>query len=67
MSYFAVPYAIHFDDTMAYGGHHFLTAFKLQCEGRESLLFGEWGFGAPGVRDDFASIHLLTGEAYAQT
>jgi acyl transferase domain-containing protein/acyl-CoA thioesterase FadM len=66
MSYFAVPYTIHFDDTMAYGGHHFLTAFKLQCEGRESLLFGSWGFGAPGVRDDFGSIHLLTGEAYAR-
>jgi acyl transferase domain-containing protein/acyl-CoA thioesterase FadM len=66
MSYFASPYTIHFDDTMAYGGHHFLTAFKLQCEGRESLLFGPWGFGAPGVRDDFRSIHLLTGEAYAR-
>ncbi|APR76735.1 modular polyketide synthase [Minicystis rosea] len=66
MSYFAAPYTIHFDDTMAYGSHHFLTAFKLQCAARESLLFGRWIFGAPGVEADLSRIHLLTGEAYAR-
>jgi acyl transferase domain-containing protein/acyl-CoA thioesterase FadM len=66
VSYFASPYTIHFDDTMAYGSHHFLTAFKFQCAARESLLFGRWVFGAPGVEADLSRIHLLTGEAYSR-
>jgi acyl transferase domain-containing protein/acyl-CoA thioesterase FadM len=66
VSYFAAPYTIHFDDTMAYGSHHFLTAFKFQCAARESLLFGRWVFGAPGVQADLPRIHLLTGEAYSR-
>ena len=41
MAYFATEYTIHFDDTMAYGSHHFLTAFKWQCASREAFLFGE--------------------------
>ncbi len=66
MSYFATPYTIHFDDTMAYGSHHFLTAFKLQCAGRESLLFGERVFDTEGVREALDQVHLLTADAYAR-
>jgi acyl transferase domain-containing protein/NAD(P)-dependent dehydrogenase (short-subunit alcohol dehydrogenase family)/acyl-CoA thioesterase FadM len=63
---FAVPYPIHFDDTMAYGTHHFLTSFKVQCAGREGLLFGPWLSGHPEVRDELRAIHLLTVDAYAR-
>ena len=50
MNYFATDYTIHFDDTMAYGSHHFLTAFKFQCAAREALLYGALIFDQPGVR-----------------
>lgn len=65
-SYFAIDYTIHFDDTMAYGGHHFLTAFKLQCASREAFLFGEHVFDQPGVKEALAGVHLLTSDAYAR-
>ena len=66
MNYFATEYTIHFDDTMAYGSHHFLTAFKLQCAARESFLFGEKIFDVAGVEQALDSIHLLTADAYAR-
>lgn len=66
MYYFATPYTIHFDDTMTYGSHHFLTSFKFQCFSRESFLFGERIFDVPGVRESLDSIHLLTADAYAR-
>jgi malonyl CoA-acyl carrier protein transacylase/NAD(P)-dependent dehydrogenase (short-subunit alcohol dehydrogenase family)/acyl-CoA thioesterase FadM len=66
MNYFATEYTIHFDDTMAYGSHHFLTAFKLQCAARESFLFGEKIFDVAGVKQALDCIHLLTADAYAR-
>ena len=66
MNYFATEYTIHFDDTMAYGSHHFLTAFKLQCAARESFLFGEKIFDVAGVAEALDKILLLTADAYAR-
>ncbi len=66
MSYFAAAYTIHFDDTMAYGSHHFLTAFKFQCAARESLLYGDHIFDKTGVRQALDSVHLLTADAYSR-
>ena len=66
LSYFATEYTIHFDDTMAYGSHHFLTAFKFQCASRESFLFGERIFDVRGVREALDEIHLFTADAYAR-
>ena len=66
MSYFATAYTIHFDDTMAYGSHHFLTAFKFQCAARESLLYGDRIFDAVGVREALDQIHLFTADAYTR-
>lgn len=66
MSFFAVPYDIHFDDTMAYGSHHFLTNFKFQCAGREHLLFGPHFFEVPELRRDFDQVLLLTYEGYSR-
>ncbi|AKF82981.1 polyketide synthase [Myxococcus fulvus 124B02] len=66
MGYFAVPYVIHFDDTMAYGSHHFLTNFKFQCAGREHLLFSPHFFEVPEFRRDFDRVLLLTYEGYSR-
>jgi 3-oxoacyl-(acyl-carrier-protein) synthase/NAD(P)-dependent dehydrogenase (short-subunit alcohol dehydrogenase family)/acyl-CoA thioesterase FadM len=66
MGYFAVPYDIHFDDTMAYGSHHFLTNFKFQCAGREHLLFGPHFYEVPELRRDFEQVLLLTYEGYTR-
>ncbi len=66
MYYYAAAYTIHFDDTMAYGSHHFLTAFKFQCFSRESFLFGEQIFDVAGVREALDGIHLLTADAYTR-
>lgn len=66
MAYFAVPYEIHFDDTMAYGSHHFLTNFKFQCAGREHLLFGEHLYRQPGFAEEFEQVLLLTQEGYTR-
>ncbi|WP_342375430.1 SDR family NAD(P)-dependent oxidoreductase [Myxococcus stipitatus] len=66
MGYFAVPYVIHFDDTMAYGSHHFLTNFKFQCAGREHLLFSPHFFEVPEFRRDFDRVLLLTHEGYSR-
>ena len=66
MAYFATDYTIHFDDTMAYGSHHFLTAFKFQCAARESFLFGDRIIDVPGVQGALDDIHLFTADAYAR-
>ncbi len=66
MAYYATPYTIHFDDTMAYGGHHFLTSFKFQCASREAFLFGDKIFDLPGVKEDLDKVHLLTSDAYSR-
>jgi acyl transferase domain-containing protein/NAD(P)-dependent dehydrogenase (short-subunit alcohol dehydrogenase family)/acyl-CoA thioesterase FadM len=66
MAFFAVPYVIHFDDTMAYGSHHFLTNFKFQCAGREHLLFSPHFFEVPELRRDFDQVLLLTYEGYSR-
>ncbi|GHG99482.1 type I polyketide synthase [Comamonas sp. JC664] len=66
MGFFAVPYDIHFDDTMAYGSHHFLTNFKFQCAGREHLLFSPALFEVPEFRRDFDQVLLLTYEGYSR-
>ncbi|WP_224365536.1 type I polyketide synthase [Hyalangium versicolor] len=66
MHFFAVPYDVHFDDTMAYGSHHFLTNFKFQCAGREHLLFSPHFFEVPEFRRDFDQVLLLTYEGYSR-
>lgn len=66
MAFYATHYTIHFDDTMAYGSHHFLTAFKFQCAARESFLFGERVFDVEGVREALDGVHLFTSDAYAR-
>lgn len=66
MCYYGTDYTIHFDDTMAYGSHHFLTGFKFQCASRESFLFGESVFDMPGVREALDSVYLLTADAYSR-
>jgi hypothetical protein len=37
MSFFTIPYQIHFEDTMAYGSHHYLTNFRFQCAAHEAF------------------------------
>ena len=66
MAYFATDYTIHFDDTMAYGSHHFLTAFKFQCAAREAFLFGERIYDIEAVRLALDDIHLITADAYSR-
>lgn len=66
MSYFATPYTIHFDDTMAYGSHHFLSGFKFQCAARESLLYGDLIYDRQGVPEALDTIHLFTADAYSR-
>ena len=65
-AFFATEYTIHFDDTMAYGSHHFLTSFKFQCAARETFMFGEHVYDVTGVKDALDSVHLLTSDAYAR-
>ncbi|MFC1757746.1 SDR family oxidoreductase [Planctomycetota bacterium] len=66
MSFYATEYTIHFDDTMAYGSHHFLAAFKFQCAVRETYLFGEQIFDVPGVKEVLDRVHLFTADAYSR-
>ena len=68
MSYYAVPYRVLFDDTMAYGSHHYLTNFKFQCIAREYLLFSKENgvHEKRSLREDFDNILLLTQEGYSR-
>src|SRR5262245_41069418 len=66
MPFFAMPYRVLFDDTMAYGSHHFLTNFKFQCEAREHFFFQEVverSSEGKAVRDD---ILILTQQGYCR-
>src|SRR5262249_34054476 len=48
--FYAITYPIRFEDTMAYGSHHFLTNFRFQCAVRESLFFDYLEKHYPGAR-----------------
>jgi acyl transferase domain-containing protein/NAD(P)-dependent dehydrogenase (short-subunit alcohol dehydrogenase family)/acyl-CoA thioesterase FadM len=65
MGVFAWPYRVLFQDTMAYGWHHFLTNFKFQCEAREQLLFTHW-MTTPEGRAESEDLVLLTHEGYTR-
>ena len=66
MAFFAVPYQIRFDDTMAYGSHHYLTNFKFQCVAREKFVFEE-GLGEdPALKQEFDEYIYLTQEGYTR-
>ena len=65
-AFFATEYTIHFDDTMAYGSHHFLTGFKFQCASRETFVFGEFLFDTPGVPEEYDQVHFFTSDAYSR-
>lgn len=66
MAYFIHPYLITFDDTMAYGSHHFLTNFKFQCAARESLLFGKITDNQKDWHGELDDIVMLTRDGYCR-
>jgi acyl transferase domain-containing protein/acyl-CoA thioesterase FadM len=66
MSFYAITYPIRFEDTMAYGSHHFLTNFRFQCAVRESLLFDHLGRVYPGSRSDYDDVVMLTRDGYSR-
>ncbi|AKT38229.1 type I polyketide synthase [Chondromyces crocatus] len=63
--FFVVPYCLKFEDTMAYGSHHYLTNFRFQCIARETLYFAEAPDGTLPFEEDRA-IRLLTTEGYSR-
>jgi acyl-CoA thioesterase FadM len=65
MLFFAVPYQVHFSDTMAYGTHHFLTNFRFQCFAREAMYFSD-GPQANRLWEHDADVALLTYEGYSK-
>ncbi|MDB4890170.1 MAG: hypothetical protein JWL61_2025 [Gemmatimonadetes bacterium] len=65
-SFFAVPYQVFFEDTMAYGTHHYITNFRFQCAGRETLLFDILPEAKPGSRAELDELILLTREGYTR-
>lgn len=66
MGFFAYPFLVTFDDTMAYGTHHFMTNFKFQCAARESLIFGNIAGESYDWRSELADILMLTREGYTR-
>ncbi|CAO3432476.1 hypothetical protein [Azospirillum argentinense] len=66
MRAFAYPYLVTFDDTMAYGTHHFLTNFKFQCAAREALLFGKIIDGQQDWHEELAGTVMLTRDGYTR-
>lgn len=66
MAFFAYPYLVTFDDSMAYGSHHFLTNFRFQCATREALLFRKIIDGQHDWHDEFAKVVLLTRDGYSR-
>lgn len=66
MSFFTIPYQIHFEDTMAYGSHHYLTNFRFQCAIREALYFKSGVNGQELWKEDLANVVLLTYEGYSR-
>jgi acyl transferase domain-containing protein/NAD(P)-dependent dehydrogenase (short-subunit alcohol dehydrogenase family)/acyl-CoA thioesterase FadM len=65
MGVFKWPYRVLFQDTMAYGTHHFLTNFKFQCEAREHLFFKYW-MTTPERRAEHENLVMLTHEGYSR-
>jgi len=65
VAFFAMSYRIHFDDTMAYGSHHYVTNFKFQSMLRETLLFHSADLLERG-REELQSMIILTAEAYSR-
>jgi acyl transferase domain-containing protein/NAD(P)-dependent dehydrogenase (short-subunit alcohol dehydrogenase family)/acyl-CoA thioesterase FadM len=66
MPYFVIPFRVQFQDTMAYGTHHFLTNFKFQCAAREEFIFGEVIKGEPQLIAAFNEVMLVTQQAYSR-
>lgn len=64
--FFVVPYCVKFEDSMAYGSHHYLTNFRFQCIARETLYFAEAADGTLPHEEDRAAIRLLTTEGYSR-
>jgi acyl transferase domain-containing protein/NAD(P)-dependent dehydrogenase (short-subunit alcohol dehydrogenase family)/acyl-CoA thioesterase FadM len=65
MAFFAMPYRVLFDDTMAYGSHHFLTNFKFQCAVREHFYFTQIADVNPDDKE-LENLVLLTQEGYSR-
>jgi len=65
-AFFVVPYCVKFEDSMAYGSHHYLTNFRFQCIARETLYFAEAADGSLPHEEDRAAIRLLTTEGYSR-
>src|SRR5260221_10506483 len=65
MGYFAWPYRVLFHDTMAYGGHHFLTNFKFQGEAREQF-FHTCLLDTEEARKESDDLVYLTREGYSR-
>lgn len=61
MNYIAVPYQIHFEDTMAYGSHHYLTNYRFQCIARERFFFSELF-----EQGTFKDVVILTQQGYSR-
>lgn len=66
MAFFTIPYQIHFEDTMAYGSHHFMTNFKFQCVLRETLLFNSRPGETDDWKDEMDRVVMLTHQAYSR-
>jgi 3-oxoacyl-(acyl-carrier-protein) synthase/acyl-CoA thioesterase FadM/NAD(P)-dependent dehydrogenase (short-subunit alcohol dehydrogenase family) len=66
MRAFIHRHQIHFDDTMAYGSHHFLTNFRFQCGAREALLFRADSDGTDPWTKGLQGVELLTQQGYAR-
>jgi acyl-CoA thioesterase FadM len=66
MAFFTLPYQIHFEDTMAYGSHHFMTNFKFQCALRETLLFNTRPDDSGAWKTEMDSVVMLTHQAYSR-
>lgn len=66
MAYFTIPYQIHFEDTMAYESHHYLTNFRFQCAVREALYFSPGPDGQDLWREDLDRLVILTYEGYSR-
>jgi hypothetical protein len=60
-------YCVRFEDSMAYGTHHYLTNFRFQCIARETLYLAEAADGTLPHEEDRAAIRLLTTEGPAET
>src|SRR5262245_47770691 len=66
MRCFVYRHQVRFDDTMAYGSHHFLTNFRFQCAAREALLFLADPDGTDPWVEGLAPVELLTQQGYAR-